>query len=166
MKKYSIALLALASAIAISPVAKADTFNFDFVGQNGSDFVAQGTLDATEIGSSGLWNITSMSGTFMDKDNGLNIVSAPITLYPDGGTAFSINTIQGSINGYYTADGAEGYDNVLYILRALLILRVITTLTQLVVFSFTLAHKMLPGPEITKFQSRRDPMTVTHILGG
>lgn len=113
MKKFSLASLALVAALALSPAAKADSFSFDFVG-NGGAFVAQGILTATEIGNSGIWNITGMTGSFTDTDNGLGIVNQPITLYPDQGSAYTISTIQGSVNGYYTADGAEGYDNLLY----------------------------------------------------
>jgi hypothetical protein len=63
MKKFSIALFALASALAISPAAMADTFGFAFTTPNqgpsgGSDIFAYGTLIGTLI-SPGVWDITS-----------------------------------------------------------------------------------------------------------
>jgi hypothetical protein len=55
MKKVSLALLALASALAITPVALADSFYFTF---SSSGVNANGTLVGTEIGSTGEYNIT------------------------------------------------------------------------------------------------------------
>ena len=74
----------------------------------------QGTFTATEIGSAGVWNVTSITGTLTDTDLGLNIIDQAVHLYPDGATPQNIDSVQGEILGYETADGAEVYDNLLY----------------------------------------------------
>jgi hypothetical protein len=55
MKKFSIALLALAAALAVTPAALADSFYFTFAS---SSVNANGTLVGTEIGSTGVYDIT------------------------------------------------------------------------------------------------------------
>jgi hypothetical protein len=77
MKKFSVALLALATAIAISPAAKADTYDFTMVTVTGNvtaDFsidatlsggvytVSGGTVDLTGAPESGVFNLTLGSG--------------------------------------------------------------------------------------------------------
>ncbi len=59
MKKFSIALLALATAVAITPAARADTFYFNFGAPGVS---SSGTLVGTET-SPGVYQITSGSIT-------------------------------------------------------------------------------------------------------
>jgi len=56
MKRYGLALLAIAAALAITPAALADTFYFSF---NSSAVNADGTLVGTEIGNTGVYTITS-----------------------------------------------------------------------------------------------------------
>ena len=56
MKRYSLALLAAAAALAIMPAASADTFYFSF---SGGGVNASGTLVGTEIGNTGVYDITS-----------------------------------------------------------------------------------------------------------
>ena len=56
MKRFPLALLALAVALAITPAALADTFYFNF---DSSAVNANGTLVGTEIGNTGVYNITS-----------------------------------------------------------------------------------------------------------
>ena len=58
MKRFPLALLALAVALAITPAALADTFYFNF---DSSAVNANGTLVGTEIGNTGVYNITSGS---------------------------------------------------------------------------------------------------------
>jgi len=58
--KFSIALLASAAALAITPAAMADTFYFDF---SAAGVSSSGTLVGTEIGTSGVYQITSGSIT-------------------------------------------------------------------------------------------------------
>jgi hypothetical protein len=108
-----LAVLTLVAAAVATPFANAETFVFDFLSQNG-DFSAQGTLTASQIGDTGVWNITSLTGAFTDTDNGLDIVDQVISLYPDGTTPQALGSVQGTITGYETADGAEVYDNLLY----------------------------------------------------
>lgn len=78
MKKFSIALLAVA-ALAITPAALADSFDFTITG-NGVN--ASGVLTATSLGG-GVFGITGITGTYSDT-NGINVVSGTITgLYPN-----------------------------------------------------------------------------------
>ncbi len=64
MKKFALALLALAAALAIAPAAMADTFKYSFTttafdgSGNSGPFVINGTLQGTSLGGH-LWNITS-----------------------------------------------------------------------------------------------------------
>ena len=55
MKKFYLALIAIAAALAITPAAMADTFYFSF---NSSAVNATGTLVGTEIGNTGVYDIT------------------------------------------------------------------------------------------------------------
>ena len=86
MKKFSLALLGVAAALAITPAAMADTFNFTFkVG----GITATGTLTGTEIGNTGLWNITSgtidLTGASI---NGSGILLANTNGNGDGTTTY------------------------------------------------------------------------------
>ena len=56
MKKFFLALLALAAALAITPAALADSFNYTFTD---GGITASGMLSATEIGNTGVYNATS-----------------------------------------------------------------------------------------------------------
>jgi|ERR1039458_5231620 hypothetical protein len=83
MKTWSSALLALATAIAITPAAKADSsFNFYYTADGGVS--GSGTLVGTDLGYSSLygseeWLITSATGTFYDGTNSgaLSLVANP-----------------------------------------------------------------------------------------
>jgi hypothetical protein len=50
-------LLAFATALAISPAVLADSFNYTFTGNGG--VIATGTLTGTEVGTTGVFDITS-----------------------------------------------------------------------------------------------------------
>jgi hypothetical protein len=115
MKRFSLALLALPALLAFTPTASADTLNFSFIGV-GNTMSATGIFDVTEIGSTGVYNITGITdGLFTDKNNGLDIVAAPITFIPDGaGSPTVLPTVDGSGPGYTSPDGSEVYDNLLY----------------------------------------------------
>ena len=63
MKKFSIALLALAAAVAITPAALADSFNFTFTD---GDINASGRLTASEIGNTSVYNVTSGFMNFVE----------------------------------------------------------------------------------------------------
>jgi hypothetical protein len=60
MKKISIALLALAAALAIAPAAMADQIGFSFTNPNNSQVFAFGILDGTNVGGN-QWDITGGS---------------------------------------------------------------------------------------------------------
>jgi hypothetical protein len=85
MKKYCLALLAIAAALAITPAAKADTFYFHY---NADGVNSSGTLVGTEIGSTGSYQITSGSITTTSG--------------------------YGTYSGVVDATGALGTDDVLY----------------------------------------------------
>jgi len=92
MKKFTLALLACATALAISPVASAQTYNFSFA-ITGSGVNASGVITATQVtGDPGVYDITGISGTYSDS-NGTPVVNAAITgLYPDPTNAQIITT--------------------------------------------------------------------------
>jgi hypothetical protein len=130
MKKFSIALLALAAALAIAPAALADTFYYNFYvdGIHGG-----GTLQATEIGNTGTYLATSgtitidygsgpLTGSLDPNPNAPN--TAPTTyggtfndlIYPAGdpnqnNLFLDVNGLAFTVNGtpYYT--GLWGGDN-------------------------------------------------------
>jgi hypothetical protein len=106
----------LATTLAITPAALADTFNFSFTGAGaGNNISATGIFDATEISTSGVYNITCITGSFTDRNNGLNIVNSLISLIHDGaGAPTVLSSIDGSGPGYTSPDGSEVYDNLLY----------------------------------------------------
>jgi hypothetical protein len=97
MKKFAFALLAMATALAITPAAMADTFSFTYATPNttisGSDVSAfgtlQGTFSATEVGAN-IWKITSAS----------------IDVF--GSTVYASGT------GSLAPLGTDGSDNLLY----------------------------------------------------
>jgi PEP-CTERM motif len=74
MKKFSLALLAIAAALAITPAALADSFNFTF---SAGTVTATGTLTGSEIGNTGEWFIT---GGTIDITSG-GIVQGAGSLY-------------------------------------------------------------------------------------
>ena len=91
MKKYSIALLAAAAALAITSMARAETFYFTYSGQSAD---ASGTLIATEIGNSGTYlatsgtiavtyyNMPTYTGTLDTSPGDLGYFQADDELYP------------------------------------------------------------------------------------
>jgi len=114
MKRFSLALLALPALLAVAQAASADTFDFRFIGV-GNSITVTGIFDATEIGSTGVYNITGIiNGSFTDKNDGLDIVNAPISLIPDAGGMTYISTVDGAGPDYNSPDQTEYYDNLLY----------------------------------------------------
>lgn len=87
MKIQSLALFVLAAALAISPAARADSFDFTFTDAGGVS--GSGTLFGTFEGP-GVWLLTSGSGTFDDGTTGL----LPIDLVanPNGPDNSSLST--------------------------------------------------------------------------
>lgn len=77
MKKFSLALLALAISLAAAPAALASTFAFTFITMPGVGVTANGSLTGTEVGNSGVYNITS---GFVDLVvDGTNLASGPLS---------------------------------------------------------------------------------------
>jgi hypothetical protein len=94
MKKASITLLALATALAMTPVAVADTFDFSFT--DGA-VTGSGTLTGTYEGVGNPWLITSGTGTFSDGDD-----AGAVALVANPNGTSSANTVD-----------AITYDNLL-----------------------------------------------------
>jgi hypothetical protein len=113
MKKISVAFLALAGALAITPVAFADSFDFTFSGAVNSSFphvnpgtISFGTVFITGVtGPDGGWDITSISGNYTNTGDGL---TGSLSLYTGGGVNGS-NEVP-LWDQYQT----ESYDNVFY----------------------------------------------------
>jgi hypothetical protein len=102
MKKTISVVFALATALAISPAAKADSFNFSLT--NGDISVAGTITLGTEVAAN-MYQIASITGTFTDSAIGIN--SAAI-----GGLVPGYGTPTG---GYLTsADGSWWYSNLVY----------------------------------------------------
>ena len=76
MNKHSLALLALAAALAIAPAARADSFDIAFSGPGG--VTGSATLDAIFEGP-GVWLLDSGSGTFDDGfgPSAINLIANP-----------------------------------------------------------------------------------------
>jgi len=101
MKKFSIALLALAAALAITPAASASGFSFTYTASNGLS--GTGWLTGTEIGNSGVFDITgggititgagvcNACGSFtgVPLDGSYAFVSTPGNFDTGGGTIVS-----------------------------------------------------------------------------
>ncbi|MDQ2775122.1 MAG: PEP-CTERM sorting domain-containing protein [Acidobacteriota bacterium] len=69
MKNESIVLFALATALAIAPVAQADQVNFSF---NGGGITSSGTLTVSPSSTPGYDVITGISGMFADTNDGIS----------------------------------------------------------------------------------------------
>jgi hypothetical protein len=103
MKNRLFAALALAAAIASTPAAKADSFNFYFTADGGVS--GSGTLVGNDLGynasyGSEEWLIESATGTFND-----GTISGPITLIQNP-------NLDGSAQ--LSATGFTVYDNLLF----------------------------------------------------
>jgi|ERR1035437_190754 hypothetical protein len=99
MKKFALALLALATALAITPAAMADTFYFDYTSNDGTTGAFSITaLAATQV--SGEWVATGGTGMFF----GLGL---PF------GTTLTLTPNPNAPNQATSPDGAFYFDNVL-----------------------------------------------------
>lgn len=78
MMKKLVVPAALFFAASLSWQANADTFNFDFAGPGVSGAVQLTFGAATDATYPQAFEVTGISGTFSDLNNGLNIVNAPI----------------------------------------------------------------------------------------
>jgi hypothetical protein len=100
MKKYAVALLTLAGALAITPVASADSYTFNYSGPvvtNPMQTISFNTVFTTTTGTG---DITGITGTYLDTANGL---TGTLSLY---GT-WSATPVS-------DADGTAVYDNLFY----------------------------------------------------
>jgi hypothetical protein len=68
-KKEHIVLATLSAVLAFAPVALADEFNFSF---NGGGISSSGTLTVSATSTPGFYEITGISGTFTDKNDGIS----------------------------------------------------------------------------------------------
>jgi|SRR5579862_3400602 len=100
MKRFVLAALALAVALAITPAAFADQFLWSIASPNNSSVLAFGTLTGTNVGGN-VWDIKS--GTINIAGIGLGLVSG------------SGNIIGGTGSVLTSPDGAFNYDNMIYI---------------------------------------------------
>jgi hypothetical protein len=97
MKKFCLALFAIAAALAITPAALADTDTYNFTISSSTDS-GSGVITVTQVGNSDVYDVTGITGTFTDSNIGLSdatitgLVSASYnssspTLYPGTGDA-------------------------------------------------------------------------------
>ncbi len=78
MRKPFVLLAMLLVAASLSVRANASTFDFSFAGPGVSGTIMFSYGTATDAKYSNAFEITGISGTFSDSNNGLNIVNAPI----------------------------------------------------------------------------------------
>lgn len=78
MRKYLVVSATLLFAASLSPQANASTFSFSFVGPGVSGTVQLTYGTATDAKYPQAFEVTEISGTFSDSNNGLNIANAPI----------------------------------------------------------------------------------------
>jgi hypothetical protein len=104
MKKISFVVIALATAFAITPAAKADSFSFDIAGNGISGF---GTITFTPTSTPGVDHVTGITGSF--TDSGAGIVNASITGLVPGSYSSSNPTEVPAASGWYWE-----FDNLFY----------------------------------------------------
>jgi hypothetical protein len=69
MNRFTLALLALATASAIAPSALADSFLFSY---SGGGITSSGVFTAAPTPTPGAWAITGISGTYSDTNDGIS----------------------------------------------------------------------------------------------
>ncbi|HEX5481171.1 MAG TPA: hypothetical protein VFZ08_00935, partial [Terriglobia bacterium] len=103
MKAKLIALLALLVALGVASAAMADEFSFSF---NGGGVSASGTFTASPGASLGVYEITSITGTFSDSNVG---VSGAIT-----GLYQPVSYVSDTSVGIAATSGGLSYDDLFY----------------------------------------------------
>jgi hypothetical protein len=111
MKKFKVALLALAAVLAITPIVSAESYTFNYSGAVNTSFGANpGTISFSIVfttagpGDSDITGITS--GTYTDTSDGVNCTGAcVVSLYDGNATNAAPNSDPG---------GTAVYDNVFY----------------------------------------------------
>ena len=118
MKKFTLALLAAATALAISPAALADTFTYNFIGLNTTLPVAISlTVTATNAGG-GVYDITNVTGTVNDTNTSVSgTVSDPFS----SGYQISADGLWQIDNLLYPSGSAPGYSGSIFDYNGLLI---------------------------------------------
>jgi hypothetical protein len=109
MKTIHVALFAVAAALAIQPIAKADSWYF---AASGGGVTASGTLTATSVGG-GVFDITGISGTYSDSNDR---ISGTITgLVASTYSSANPSTLNVGPDPYQSGyHGVWTYDNLLY----------------------------------------------------
>jgi hypothetical protein len=107
MKKFSIAMLALAAALAITPAAQADSFTYTIVGSNFSaTLYLQATANsANGVATPGVDTVTSVGGTFKDSNGTFTFTNLATETANAGSNGGNLTT---------SSDGAFLFDNLLY----------------------------------------------------
>ena len=107
MKRFSLALFALAMALAITPSVKADTFSYSFAAlDNPNIMLLTGTLNVTEIGNTAMYDIAGGTMNFYSGGQFFPSLSS-VTLAP-AGTDGSDNQI--SVLSPYLSQGGFSFD--------------------------------------------------------
>lgn len=107
MRKFSLALIAVAIAIATNPAAKADTFSYSFAAlDNPNIMLLTGTLNVTEIGNTATYDINS--GTMNFYSGGHFYPSLSSVILAPAGTDGSDNQI--SVVSPYLSVGGFSFD--------------------------------------------------------
>jgi hypothetical protein len=111
MKKFPLALLALAVALAITPAAMASSILFDY---SGNGVATNLTFTLGSQVSPGVYNISAVTGTFADSN--ISLLPTAVNIVPDGaGPATVLSSIDGNGPGWTSPDGSEVYDNLAYV---------------------------------------------------
>src|SRR6185312_1681848 len=107
------ALLVLATSVAMTPAARADSFNFSF---NGGGLSGSGVLHVSNTpvpGVPGAYQVTGISGTFSDTNAGIS--NAAITGLQTTSLPTGINPTGTFVPPGSEADGfGFSYDNLFY----------------------------------------------------
>ena len=119
MGKELVILATLLVAVSLPWQANASTFNFSFVGPGVSGYVQLTYGTATDARYSNAFEVTGISGTFSDSNNGLNIVNAPILSLepinyatPDPTNLLAPHDFSKFLVATGTSHGSLSYDNL------------------------------------------------------
>lgn len=112
------ALLVLATTVALSPAAKADSYNFSFSGGGLSGSGVLTYSNAAVPGVPGAYQVTGITGTFSDSNNGIS--NAAITGLQTTGLPTNITPAGQPFAGSFIPPGSQAdgygfsYDNLFY----------------------------------------------------
>jgi len=121
MGKELVILTILLVAVSLPWQANASTFDFNFVGPGVSGSVQLTYGTATDSKYLNAFEVTGISGTFSDSNNGLNIVNAPILslepinyAIPDVTNLLAPHDFSKFLVATGTSHGSLSYDNLLW----------------------------------------------------